>query len=158
MFNLFKKKKQPTICAPSPGDAIQLSDVNDPVFSEEMMGKGGAVIPSSDTVVSPINGRVDSIFPTKHAVCLTSEDGMEILIHIGIDTVKLNGEHFEIKCVEGSNVKIGDPLVQFDKSAIESAGYDTVVITIVTNTDDYKNITAIAGPIKAGDTQITLEK
>ena len=105
-----------------------------------MLGKGIAIEPSVGRAVSPINGVVSTVFETKHAIGLTSDDGIEILIHIGIDTVKLNGEHFNTHVKSGDKVKVGDILVEFDIEKIKEAGYPIVTPVIITNTDSYENI------------------
>ena len=111
-------------------------------FAEEIMGKGIAIMPTSNEVVSPINGTVSMIFNTKHAIGLKSDDGVEILIHIGLDTVKLDGEHFEVFAKNGDRVKVGDKLVEFNKEAIKDKGYDIITPVIVTNTTDYLDVIA----------------
>lgn len=128
------------VFSPIEGNAISLDKVNDGVFSEGMLGKGIAIEPSVGRAVSPINGVVSTVFETKHAIGLTSDDGIEILIHIGIDTVKLNGEHFNTHVKSGDKVKVGDILVEFDIEKIKEAGYPIVTPVIITNTDSYENI------------------
>ena len=137
------------VFSPIEGNAISLDKVNDGVFSEGMLGKGVAIEPSVGRAVSPINGVVSTVFETKHAIGLTSDDGVEILIHIGIDTVKLNGEHFNTHVKAGDKVKVGDILVEFDIEKIKEAGYPTVTPVIITNTDSYENIETLAdGSVK----------
>lgn len=128
------------VFSPIDGKVISLDKVNDGVFSEGMLGKGIAIEPSIGRAVSPINGVVSTVFETKHAIGLTSDDGIEILIHIGIDTVKLNGEHFNTHVKSGDKVKVGDILVEFDIEKIKEAGYPIVTPVIITNTDSYENI------------------
>lgn len=129
-----------TIYAPLKGKIIPLSEVPDQVFSTEMMGKGLAIIPTEGKVVSPVDGKVTSIFPTLHAIGLTSNQGVEILIHIGLDTVQLKGQYYTLKVAEGDNVQIGDELVLFDKEKIEQSGYQTVTPIIITNSNQFKEI------------------
>ncbi len=137
------------VFSPIEGNAISLDKVNDGVFSEGMLGKGVAIEPSVGRAVSPINGVVSTVFETKHAIGLTSDDGVEILIHIGIDTVKLNGEHFNTHVKAGDKVKVGDILVEFDIEKIKEAGYPIVTPVIITNTDSYENIETLAdGSVK----------
>ena len=137
------------VFSPIEGNAISLDKVNDGVFSEGMLGKGVAIEPSVGRAVSPINGVVSTVFETKHAIGLTSDDGLEILIHIGIDTVKLNGEHFNTHVKAGDKVKVGDILVEFDIEKIKEAGYPIVTPVIITNTDSYENIETLAdGSVK----------
>ena len=128
------------VFSPIDGKVIFLDKVNDGVFSEGMLGKGIAIEPSIGRAVSPINGVVSTVFETKHAIGLTSDDGIEILIHIGIDTVKLNGENFNTHVKAGDEVKVGDILVEFDIEKIKEAGYPIVTPVIITNTDSYENI------------------
>lgn len=126
-------------------------------FAEEIMGKGIAIIPTNNEVVSPINGMVSMVFNTKHAIGLRSDDGVEILIHIGLDTVKLEGEHFNIFVKNGDRVSVGDKLVEFDKDAIKSKGYDVITPIIVTNTMDYLEVIASnVEVVKQGDEIITV--
>lgn len=128
------------IYAPVKGKVFDVESVSDPVFSTEISGKGLAIAPTEGLVTSPVNGVVSSIFPTKHAVAITSDNGAEILIHIGIDTVKLNGRHFSSKLKNGDTVRIGDPLVTFDLNALKDKKIDTSVIMVVTNSSDYEEI------------------
>ena len=128
------------VCAPIQGNVVSLDKVGDGVFSEGMLGKGVAIEPSVGRTVSPVNGVVSTIFDTKHAIGLTSDDGAEILIHIGIDTVKLNGGGFTTHVNPGDNVKVGDLLVEFDMNLIKEAGYKTITPVIITNTDSYKDV------------------
>ncbi len=131
------------VCAPLTGEAVALSEVNDPTFSEEIMGKGMAIIPTEGKVVSPINGTVAMIFETKHAIALVDENGVELLIHVGLDTVKLGGKYFTAYAKAGDKVKVGSPLVDFDLQAIKNEGYDCITPVIVTNSIEYESILAI---------------
>ena len=131
MFAIFKKKQK--ICAPISGKLIALSDVHDPVFSSEMMGKGWAILPDCNQVVSPINGTVVMIADSKHAIGLKTKDGAEILIHIGLDTVNLGGKYFEVDVKAGDTVKIGDKLIRADFQKIISKGFDTTTMILLTN-------------------------
>lgn len=128
------------IHAPVQGLLVKLSEVSDPVFASETFGKGIAIKPESSTVVSPVNGVINSIFPTKHAIAITSDAGAEILIHVGIDTVKLNGKYFACDLAEGEHVQVGQPLIEFDYQAIEKEGIDNSVIMVITNSDDFKQV------------------
>ncbi|GEA32821.1 beta-glucoside-specific PTS transporter subunit IIABC [Clostridium diolis] len=127
--------------SPIEGKAVSLSKVNDPMFSEKMMGDGIAIIPKEGRVVSPVNGKVSAVFETKHAIGIISNEGAEILIHIGLDTVKLNGKFFEAKVKEGDSINIGDLLVKFNLEEIKKAGYDVITPIIITNTSKYREIT-----------------
>ncbi len=135
--------KESIICAPIEGKAVSLKQVDDATFSEEIMGKGAAIIPTVGRAVAPVDGAVSALFETKHAIGITSEDGVELLIHIGLDTVKLGGEHFTAHVSAGDKVKKGDLLVEFDIEAIKKAGYDTITPVLVTNAHDYKNVLSL---------------
>ncbi|MGO4901293.1 beta-glucoside-specific PTS transporter subunit IIABC [Bacillus sp. GM2] len=128
------------IQSPLKGEVKALSEVDDATFSGEVMGKGVAIEPEEGKVVSPVSGTITTVFQTKHALGITSDNGAEIIIHIGIDTVKLNGEHFTVHVNKGDAVKPGDQLVSFDMDAIKDAGYQLITPVIITNTDRYQSI------------------
>ncbi|WP_439425151.1 beta-glucoside-specific PTS transporter subunit IIABC [Oenococcus alcoholitolerans] len=125
------------LSAPVKGTIIPLKNVKDEVFASEAMGKGIAVIPEDDTVTAPISGTVSMLYPTGHAVGIISDQGAEVLIHIGIDTVQLKGQYFKTLIKKNEKVKKGQPLINFDRKSIAKAGYDTTVMMIVTNTPNY---------------------
>ncbi|AJC25569.1 PTS glucose transporter subunit IIA [Bacillus velezensis] len=125
------------IHSPIKGEVKALSEVNDSVFSGGMMGKGFAILPEEGAAVSPVEGRVTAVFKTKHAIGITSARGAEILIHIGLDTVRLDGRHFEMHVKEGDAVAPGDLLITFDIEEIKAAGFDVITPVIITNTDQY---------------------
>ncbi|XOJ01811.1 beta-glucoside-specific PTS transporter subunit IIABC [Paenibacillus polymyxa] len=135
-----KLQSRLVVFSPIEGEAIPLKDVNDEAFSQEAMGKGMAIRPSKGQVVAPFDGTVETVFRTKHSIGLRSVEGIEILIHIGIDTVKLKGQYFNVVVQEGDTVKHGQLLIEFDMEAIEKAGYDTTTPVIVTNSGDYLEI------------------
>lgn len=122
------------------GKIIDLVSVKDATFSSGALGNGFAVIPSDGVVTSPIKGKVTTVFPTKHAVGILSDEGAEVLIHIGIDTVNLNGKYFETLIQAGDQVDVGDHLVRFDNDEMKKEGYDTTVILVVTNSTEFKDI------------------
>lgn len=128
------------VYAPVEGTIVPLKSVNDKVFASEAMGKGIAVVPTSDVVKAPISGIVSVMYPTGHAVGITSSNGIEVLIHIGINTVDLKGKHFEPLVKQNDHVKVGQSLVQFDYNAIKKDGYDPTVMVIVTDSQNYKEI------------------
>lgn len=128
------------VLAPVKGRVIPLEKVNDSAFSSKVMGQGIAIIPEEDTIVAPFDGTVSALFPTKHAIGLTSEANMELLIHVGIDTVELNGEYFESLVAVGDRVKAGQPLLTVDFAAVKAAGYDTVIPIVVTNSDSFIDV------------------
>lgn len=133
-------KVSEAIYSPITGEVKPLSEVNDPAFSEEIMGKGLAIQPSEGRVVSPVSGRVFSLSKSGHAIGLVSDNGAEMLIHIGIDTVKLKGLHFSPKVTAGTKVAVGDILMEFDLVEIEKAGYSTITPVIITNIQEYSTI------------------
>lgn len=149
-----KLGKNATICAPVNGEAISLSKVNDPTFAQEIMGKGAAVIPTDDTFYAPVNGTVSMVFNTKHAIGFMSDDGAEVLVHVGLNTVNLNGEHFETLVKEGDKVTTTTPILKVDIEAIKKAGYDVVTPVIVTNTMDFADVISVEGNVKASDSII----
>ena len=125
------------------GNAIPLSQVNDATFASEVLGKGIAVIPAKGEVVAPCDATVETVFDTKHAVGLSTESGMELLIHIGINTVELGGKYYTTHVKDGDHVKRGQLLVSFDMDKIKEAGYDVTTPLIVTNSDDYRDVKAL---------------
>lgn len=134
------------IFAPVSGQLLPLDRLSDPVFADEIFGKGIAIVPDSGELRSPVNGRVESVFDTRHALTLRSDSGAEVLIHIGIDTVKLGGAGFTSYIREGEFVEVGQPLIGFDLEALRAQHIDPSVIVIVTNSDEYGDIT----PVKQG--------
>ncbi len=122
------------------GQVINIEDVKDPVFSQKMMGDGFAVEPENGKIVSPVAGKVASIFPTKHALGLVTDNGLEVLVHIGLDTVSLEGKPFEVKVTEGQTVAAGDLLVEADLAAIREAGRETETVVVFTNADAIKSV------------------
>ena len=146
-----------TVDSPLIGQVIPLSEVNDPVFSSEAMGKGCAVIPSEGKVFAPFDGTIVGLLDSHHAVGMESENGIEILIHVGMDTVKLGGKHFTCHIEDGQQVKKGQLLLEFDMDAIKAEGYEIVTPVIITNSDEFTEITTeAAGQVKNGDKLLTL--
>ncbi|MDR2372514.1 MAG: PTS glucose transporter subunit IIA [Bifidobacteriaceae bacterium] len=133
--------------APAPGWVVDLKSAGDQTFASGALGAGVAVIPESREVAAPVSGTVVAAFPTGHAFGIASEDGVEVLVHIGVDTVKLKGEHFTALAVEGQRLRQGDPLARVDFAAVGQAGYQTAVIVAVTNTADF----AAVEPLGLGD-------
>ena len=147
-----------TIAAPLKGEVVALENVNDPVFSSGAMGKGSAIKPSGNRVVAPFDGEVQIAFPTGHAYGLKSDKGAEVLIHIGIDTVSLDGKGFDAKVQANQRVKKGDVLATFDSSVITEAGLDDTTMVIVTNTADYEDVSSVAtGSVAEGDDFIAVK-
>lgn len=146
-----------TIASPVTGQAEDLSQVNDEVFSQKMMGDGAAVVPSDGTIYAPVDGEITVAYATKHAYGLTSDDGAEVLIHVGLDTVNLKGEHFESFVEQGQKVKRGDKLGTIDLDAVKKAGYDTTVMVVITNTTNYAAVKPVTdGSVQHGDSLIAL--
>ena len=147
-----------TLVTPIVGDVVALADVNDPVFSSGAMGQGIAVKPSQGVVYAPADAEVSIAFPTGHAFGLKTTAGAEVLIHVGIDTVTMNGEGFEAKVAQGDKVKAGDVLGTFDSNKIAAAGLDDTTMVIVTNTADYASVAPVAtGSVAKGDAVIEVK-
>ncbi|BDB09744.1 sucrose-specific PTS transporter subunit IIBC [Streptococcus toyakuensis] len=147
-----------TLVTPIVGDVVALADVNDPVFSSGAMGQGIAVKPSQGVVYAPADAEVSIAFATGHAFGLKTTDGAEVLIHVGIDTVTMNGEGFEAKVAQGDKVKAGDVLGTFDSNKIAAAGLDDTTMVIVTNTADYASVAPVAtGSVAKGDAVIEVK-
>lgn len=158
MLSFFKKNKDAEPSNPNEliaflsGKVLPMEEVKDPVFSSKMLGDGLAIEPSSELIIAPCDGVISTVMEaSKHAVGITAANGMELLIHEGIDTVALNGEGFELYVKEGDTVKAGDKLIKFNSKLIKSKGYQTCCVLAITNSDDYPDmklhtgIDAIAG-------------
>lgn len=139
-INEQKLIKSDKIVSPIGGKVMQLSELDDKTFASGVMGKGAAIVPEIGKVYSPIDGVVSALFKTKHAIGLTGDSGVEILIHVGIDTVKLEGKYFKSHVNNGDKVKKGDILLEFDIQGIVESGYDTTSCVIVTNTDEFGEV------------------
>lgn len=141
-----------TVCAPMNGTAKQLSEVPDPTFSEGVLGQGAAIIPSEGKLYAPFEGTVASVFDSKHAICLNGPCDCEMLIHVGLETVSLNGKYFDVKVKDGDKVKPGDLLMEFDLNEI-SKDFKTITPILITNADDYDGINYLktSGSVKAGE-------
>jgi PTS system glucose-specific IIA component len=146
LFSRKKKQQEVTILAPLTGVMVPLSEVPDPVFAQQVVGDGVAIDPTEGVLVSPVDGKVTHLFPTHHAIALTSDNGLEILLHIGIDTVKLNGEGFTPFVSVGDQVKAGDKLIEFQLDTIRQAGCATVTPVVITNGDVVAEKQVIAPP------------
>ena len=157
--NIFGKDSGIDIGAPVTGTLISITEVNDPAFSGEILGKGVAVIPSDTRICAPVDGTVSTVFPTGHAAAVTSKEGAEILIHVGLDTVKLNGKHYTIHAAEGQEVKKGDLLLEADIEQIKAEGYDVITPMVICNSDDFAEI-KMEDPrdVAQGDDVLTLRK
>ena len=146
------------IKSPMNGTVILLSEVPDAVFSSEMLGKGFGVEPSEGKAYAPVDGEVTTVFDTKHAIGLMSKQGVELLIHIGMDTVKLNGKGFDVKVKTGDQVKAGDLLAEFDMDLIKGEGYPVTTAVVVTNTDDCEEIGEVRTGAATKDTEVLTVK
>ncbi|WP_395019265.1 beta-glucoside-specific PTS transporter subunit IIABC [Robinsoniella peoriensis] len=151
-------KQEAEIKSPVNGKVILLSEVKDEAFAAEALGKGIAIVPLDGKICAPCDGVVSALFPTGHAVGITSAEGAEVLIHVGMDTVKLNGAGFTVHVSEGQRIKAGDLLMEADLEVIKRAGYDTTTPVIITNTEEYSEVkSAGEGMVKAGDPVIMLK-
>lgn len=160
LFDKFKKKDTAVLLgAHMKGKCVSIKEVPDPTFGEEILGKGIAVIPSDGRVYAPADGVISTVFPTGHAVGMTTPDGTELLIHIGLDTVELKGEPFEIRVQNEQNVKKGDLLIVADLEKIRAAGKDIITPMVICNSDAYSSIEAFTGKeVEPGDGVMKLNK
>lgn len=158
VFGLFGKKQQPVaILAPMAGEVKPISEVPDPVFAEKMMGDGFCVFPANGRVVSPVAGEVVNLFPTGHAVGLRTADGLEILVHVGIDTVKLEGKGFKALVSQGAKVTAGQPLLDVDLEAIKGTVPSLATPVVFTNLEKREWSLDRQGEVKAGDPVATVK-
>lgn len=156
--NLFSKSGI-VVGAPMAGKLVSIKEVSDPTFGDEILGKGAAIIPSDGRVYAPVDGRVATVFPTGHAMAVVGSDGEEILIHVGLDTVKLNGKYFTIHVEESQEVRKGELLLEADLDQIKAAGYDIITPVIICNSDDFAQIQPeTPGEVKQGDDILRLQK
>ncbi|WP_315371665.1 beta-glucoside-specific PTS transporter subunit IIABC [Paenibacillus sp. FSL R5-0490] len=146
------------IVSPMTGEIKPISEVEDQAFAQELMGKGIAIVPTDGKVYAPFDGVVEALYRTKHAIGLKAANGVEILIHIGVDTVSLKGKYFNAHIEQGQTIKAGDLLVDFDPEGITSAGYNTITSIVVTNMQQYGDVltTATSGPIRESEPLIKL--
>lgn len=156
-IKVFSSEKE-SIKIPMEGEILPLSEVPDDAFSTGIIGKGLAIKPEKGILKSPVKGTIATVFPTYHAIGITSESGVEILIHVGMDTVQLEGKYFEPKVKVGDSVNIGDELLKFDIKEIEEAGYPTITPVVVTNYDDYFEIVEVGLSENNNDDLLTIIK
>lgn len=142
-INLEESNDTEVLISPLKGEVKELSQVTDMVFAEGTLGKGVAIVPSEGRLVSPVDGIVSVVFPTGHAVAVTSDNGAEILMHIGFNTVSLDGKHFKVNVTQGQRVNKGDLLVEFNVDKIKEEGFDITTPIVITNSDNYSNITSV---------------
>ena len=161
-MGFFKKlfgKPMDELCAPAAGNAVPVSQVPDPTFAEELLGKGIAIEPTEGKIYAPCDGTVDMMFETGHAVSLVADFGAEILIHVGLETVSLKGKHFTIHAANGDKVKKGDVLIEFDLDAIKAEGFNTITPMLVCNSADYSTFKTNVGKVVTNsDVVIELSK
>ena len=174
MFSFFKKKTaeakiqmapleveegKEIICAPIEGEAVLCAEISDLTFKQEMLGKSIAIKPVVGKVYAPVDGKIEMLIDSLHAVSMTSLKGAEILIHVGIDTVELKGKHFNGHVKEGDMVKRGDLIMEFDLDAIKEAGYDMISPVIICNSDDYVDVERVTGKqVQVGETIMKLKR
>lgn len=157
--NLFSSNSDSATTAPSnalvavaTGDLIPLSEVPDPVFAQKLAGDGAAIMIKGDTIVAPADGELSLVFKTKHAFAMTLDNGLELLVHIGVDTVGLNGEGFEQLVEQGVKVKAGTPIIKIDREFILSKGLSLATPVLITNVDSAKSVTPVeSGSVVAGE-------
>ncbi|WP_100331300.1 PTS sugar transporter subunit IIA [Bacillus xiapuensis] len=157
MFQSWFKQKKESICAPLTGKVVLLESVPDPVFSQKMMGDGVAIIPTNNQVFSPVDGEIMNVFPTKHAISLRSKAGAELLIHMGLETVNLKGDGFNVLVHEGAQVKQGEPIAEFDIEKVSSHGNDVITPIILVNGDSFKIENRQSNQDTAGGKEIIME-
>ena len=160
MFSFLKKKEEGMgVASPIKGKTVELSQVSDPTFGECMLGKGVAILPEEGKVYAPADGEISMMFETHHAVSMVTTDGIELLIHIGLETVALKGEGFEAHVESGDQVKKGDLLLSIDLEKIKSQGYDIISPVVVCNTDDYTDVSGVLlEKVEPGDQIIKIKK
>jgi len=149
MFKFLKNNKEYIIAAPCNGKIVGIEEVPDPVFAEKMVGDGFAIIPSSKDILSPVDGEVIQIFPTHHAICLKSVDGLEIIVHIGIDTVELKGQGFICHTSVGASISTGDLLLSFTPEILEVNGKNPITPVVITNKEIIKSLDVQKGTVNA---------
>lgn len=161
LFNKWKKKEELypySISTPVSGEVVDVKDTNDPVFNIEALGKGVGIHATSNQILAPIGGEIITFFPTKHAIGIKTDNGVEILIHVGVDTVELNGKYFTAKKKQGDKVNRGDVLLEVDFEAIKVAGYDNTVLMVVTNSAQYSKIDLNLGTKQSNDIVIEIKE
>ncbi|WP_102706797.1 PTS sugar transporter subunit IIA [Terribacillus saccharophilus] len=136
LSKMFKKETKTLLYAPIEGKVVPIEEVPDEVFSQKMMGDGIAIIPSSGKVVAPADCKVEKVFETKHAIALTTDDGLELLIHVGIDTVGMKGDGFHVSVRDGQKLKAGEELMEFDIEKIQAANLNPITPVLILNPEN----------------------
>lgn len=154
MFNFLNKNEVGCIISPQTGKVISVRGIPDEVFSEKILGDGAGIIPSEDDILSPVKGEIVQVADTNHAFFIKSDDGVEILIHVGVDTIGLKGRGFQSFVSAGQKVNVGDLIGRADIKLIEQNGYPTHTAVLITNMHDMESIQLIEGPAEAGKTKI----
>lgn len=160
MFDFLKKKKsEPYVLgSPAKGKAVPITEVSDATFSEGMLGQGVAIIPSEGKIYAPAAGEIGMVFGTLHAISLVTDFGAEVLIHVGLDTVKMEGDGFKGYVQAGDKVNKGDLLLEVDLDKVKAAGYDTITPMVVCNTDVYESVEGLGGKdVMPGDDVVTIQ-
>ncbi len=158
MFDFKKKQKEMAVYSPADGVLIKLSDVPDEAFAQGILGEGAAVIPSSGNIYSPVDGEIIDITDTKHAFCITADDGTELLLHIGIDTVKLKGEGFDVKIVSGKKVKAGEKIAEVNLNVLEKNSIPRHTPVVLTESNNYRITHFNEGKVVGGKDVLFLYK
>ncbi|MCR1899593.1 PTS glucose transporter subunit IIA [Irregularibacter muris] len=154
MFNFFKKKNTFSLISPMTGEIIAIGQVPDSVFAEKMVGDGLAIKPTEEIVVAPCDGKIIQIFPTKHAIGIETSEGIQILIHVGLDTVALNGRGFESFIQAGDDVKQGDKLLKIDLKLIQNYASSAISPIVITNMDKVEELSVEQGKVTRGESKI----
>lgn len=149
--------KVETLVSPLKGEAVDLSEVKDDVFASGAMGQGAAIEPAEGVLRAPAAGTIQMVFPTGHAVGMKTDNGAEILMHLGMDTVNLQGKGFETLVEKGQSVQPGQELIKFDLDGIQKQGYDMTSPVVITNSKDYESVKADLGPVEVGQNLLELK-
>ena len=142
------------IVAPLSGEIVNIEDVPDVVFAEKIVGDGIAIKPAGHKIVAPVDGTIDKIFETNHAFSIESDNGIELFVHFGIDTVELKGEGFKRIAEEGQQVKVGDTVLEFDLAVLEEKAKSVLTPVVISNMDEIQGLTKMTGPVTVGETVV----
>lgn len=161
LFNKDNNKisQEQELVAPVSGNVVKLSEVPDPTFSQEILGKGIAIYPQDNNFFAPCDGIVENIFDTYHAISIKSSNGCEILIHIGLETVELGGKYYKSNVKNGQKIKKGDKIISFDRQAILDAGYNIITPIVICNSDEFQiNEIKVVGKVNSGEPVLSITK